>query len=348
MFKTRFSGLLTGVAISAGLVWGNAVSAHDAHESKGYADHPAAQQFISEMVSEGFNADQLRTVLSSAERQESILKAISRPAEKRLNWGEYRNIFLRDKRINQGVEFWNKYEAALKRAEDTYGVPAEIIVAIIGVETRYGRNMGSYRVVDALSTLGFDYSPRGAFFQGQLKEYFYLVREENVDPLSLKGSYAGAMGFGQFIPSSFRNFAVDFDGDGKKDIWNNPVDAIGSVAHYFSAHGWKAGEPVRSNVVMEKLADESWINASLKPELTLAQWAERGIHTRTDLDLQDKATLIRLETDGEFHYWFGLHNFYVITRYNHSRLYATAVYELSQAVAEKRHQAADSATGTAG
>ncbi len=335
MFRTRFSGLLTGVVLSAGLVWGAAVAADHTH---GYADHPAAQPFISEMVSEGFDEAEIRAVLGSAERQDSIIKAISRPAEKRLNWGEYRNIFLRDKRINQGVEFWNEYQDALQRAERVYGVPAQIIVAIIGVETRYGRNMGSYRVVDSLSTLGFDYPPRGKFFQGQLKEYFYLVREEHADPFSLKGSYAGAMGFGQFIPSSFRNFAVDFDGDGKKDIWNNPVDAIGSVANYFSAHGWRTGEPVRSNVVMEQLADESWINADLKPQLTLAQWSERGIRTRTDLNAENKAILLRLETEGEFQHWFGLQNFYVITRYNHSPLYAMAVYELSEAVAAKRNQ----------
>lgn len=332
MFRTKFSQWLSSAVLGTGLLWGGQAAAH------GYGDHPAAQPFIAEMAQEGFDEKEIRTVLDSAERQESILKAISRPAEKRLNWGEYRNIFLRDARIDQGLEFWDQYAEALQRAEQTYGVPAQIIVAIIGVETRYGRNMGSYRVVDSLSTLGFDYPPRGKFFQGQLKEYFYLLREEGVDPFSLKGSYAGAMGFGQFIPSSFRSFAVDFDGDGKKDIWNNPVDAIGSVAHYFQAHGWKAGEPVRSNVVMEKLADEAWINGDLKPELTLAQWSERGIRTRKGLDADSKATLIRLETDGEFQHWFGLHNFYVITRYNHSRLYAMAVYELSQAITEKRHQ----------
>ncbi|WP_417223529.1 lytic murein transglycosylase B [Amphritea sp.] len=329
MFRTKFSGLLAGVVLCSGLAWGTQVAAH------GYGDHPAAQQFIANMAKEGFDEAEVKTILRSAERQESILKAISRPAEKRLNWGEYRNIFLRDARIKQGVEFWHQYSAALQRAEKEYGVPAHIIVAIIGVETRYGRNMGSYRVIDALSTLGFDYPPRGKFFQGQLKEYFYLLREEKADPFALKGSYAGAMGYGQFIPSSFRSFAVDFDGDGKKDIWNNPVDAIGSVANYFSAHGWKKGEAVRSNVVMQQMADEAWINSSLKPEVTLAEWAERGIRTRKDLNLDSKATLMRLEKDGEFQHWFGLHNFYVITRYNHSRLYAMAVYELGQAVAEK-------------
>jgi membrane-bound lytic murein transglycosylase B len=331
MFRAKISGLLAGVVLSAGLAWVPQVVAH------GYGDHPRAQQFISEMGKEGFDEDNIRTILRSAERKESILKAISRPAEKRLNWGEYRNIFLKDKRINQGVEFWGKYKKALERAEKTYGIPAEIIVAIIGVETRYGRNMGSYRVIDALSTLGFDYPPRGKFFKGQLKEYFYLLRDEKADPFSLKGSYAGAMGFGQFIPSSFRSFAVDFDGDGKKDIWTNPVDAIGSVANYFNAHGWKAGEPVRSNVVIRELADETWINAGLKPEVTLEEWTRRGINTRQGLNKEDKATLLRMESKGEFQHWFGLHNFYVITRYNHSRLYAMAVYELSQAVVKKRN-----------
>ncbi|BBB25019.1 lytic murein transglycosylase B [Amphritea japonica] len=329
MFKAKVTGLLAGVVLSVGFAGVQNAVAH------GYGDHPRAQQFISDMGKEGFDEGEIRTILRSAERQESILKAISRPAEKRLNWGEYRNIFLKDKRINQGVEFWKKHKETLQRAEAKYGVPAEIIVAIIGVETRYGRNMGSYRVIDSLATLGFDYPPRGKFFKGQLKEYFYLLRDENVDPFSLKGSYAGAMGFGQFIPSSFRSFAVDFDGDGKKDIWNNPVDAIGSVANYFNAHGWKADAPVRSNVVMRKVADETWINAALKPEITLNEWSQRGIKTRQGLNLDDKATLLRLESKGEFQHWFGLHNFYVITRYNHSRLYAMAVYELSQAVAKK-------------
>lgn len=330
MFRSKLTRIIGSCLLGATLVSPSLAQAH------GYADHPAAQPFIDELVSEGFDRQAVRDVLVKAERKDSILKAISRPAEKRLTWGEYRNIFLKQKRINQGVSFWNTHADTLARAEKTYGVPAEIIVAIIGVETRYGRNMGSYRVVDALATLGFDYPKRGKFFRGQLKEYFYLMQEEQVAPFSLKGSYAGAMGFGQFIPSSFRHYAVDFDGDGKKDIWNNPVDAIGSVANYFKAHHWKTGEPVRSNVVMTKMAESTWANQGLKPELTLAQWAEKGVQTRRDLALENKATLMRLEKDGEFQYWLGLHNFYVITRYNHSRLYAMAVYELSQAVARQR------------
>ncbi|MEH6575895.1 MAG: lytic murein transglycosylase B [Amphritea sp.] len=326
--------------LAAGLVASGLVIVQPAVADVSYAKHPQAQALIEELVAEGFDGAAVESVLSQATRQESILKAISRPAEKRLNWGEYRNIFLKSKRVNQGVAFWEQHADTLVRAEATYGVPAEIIVAIIGVETRYGRNMGSYRVVDALSTLGFDYPKRGKFFRGQLKEYFYLVRDEAMDPFSLTGSYAGAMGYGQFIPSSFRSFAVDFDGDGKKDIWNNPVDAIGSVANYFNAHGWKSGEGIRSNVVMGQAAHESWFNNGLKPELTLMQWAERGITTRKNLAGGNSATLMRLETEGEYQYWFGLYNFYVITRYNHSRLYAMAVYELSQAVMKQRSSVA--------
>jgi len=304
----------------------------------GYADRPEALELYEKLESQGFEHDYLRAVLDGAKQQESILKAMSRPAEKRLNWGEYRKIFVEPKRIAQGVAFWQEHADTLARAEAEYGVPAEIIVAIIGVETRYGRIMGSYRVLDALATLGFDYPKRGEFFRGQLEHYLLMTREEGIEPGTLKGSYAGAMGYGQFIPSSFRNFAVDFDADGKRNIWSNPTDAIGSVAHYFSAHGWKAGEPVRSNVVMGQAAQEEWINADLKPEVTLAQWAERNIHTRRDLDPTRPATLMRLEMEDGDHYWFGLHNFYVITRYNHSRLYAMAVYELSQAIRDARGQ----------
>ncbi|MBR9830108.1 MAG: lytic murein transglycosylase B [Oceanospirillales bacterium] len=304
--------------------------------ASGYADHALADEVVTQLVAEGFEADEVRAVLAKAKRQESILEAISRPAERRLTWGEYRKIFVEQPRITQGVAFWNKHEATLKRAEETYGVPAEIIVSIIGVETRYGRIMGRYRVLDALATLGFDYPKRADFFRGQLVQFMQMTREEQLDPTQPIGSYAGAMGYGQFIPSSFRDFAVDFDGDGKRDIWTNEVDAIGSVANYFKQHGWKAGEPVRSNVVMNKEADPSWFNAGLKPEVTLAEWADRGIATNRELDLQQTATLMELTMDDGEHYWFGLHNFYVITRYNHSRLYAMAVYELSQAIKDAR------------
>ncbi|WP_299180255.1 lytic murein transglycosylase B [uncultured Neptuniibacter sp.] len=300
-----------------------------------YLDYPQAAQFIAEMKAEGFDESYLRKVLGEAKRQTSILKAISRPAERSLNWGEYRNIFIEPKRISQGVKFWKENRDSLLNAEAKYGVPAEIIVAIIGVETRYGRITGSYRVVDALATLGFDYPRRSAFFLGQLKEYLHLVQEEKLDFTALKGSYAGAMGYGQFIPSSYRNFAVDFDLDGQRDIWSNKTDAIGSVANYFAEHHWKSGEPVISPVNFAKEADDSWFSVGRKgliPKVTLAEWRERGVTPELTLSDEGKAILMRLTIGEDQQYWLGLHNFYVITRYNHSKLYAMAVYRLSEQI----------------
>ena len=333
VFKVTLSGLcVAGLLLTGCSATAEKKSAEVTSKASGYAAHPEGKKFIAEMQKEGFSEEYLTSVLGQARRQESILKAMSRPAEKRLNWGEYRSIFIQPKRIKQGVKFWEENRVALERAEKEFGVPAEIIVAIIGVETRYGRITGSYRVIDALTTLGFDYPKRAKFFRGQLKEYLHLVREEKVAFNSLKGSYAGAMGYGQFIPSSFRDFAVDFDGDGQRDIWKNKTDAIGSVANYFARHHWKTGEEVVSSVVFNSPAQDEWFSKGLKPELTLAQWQEKGVSTQTTLPADSPATLMRLTIkDGE-QYWFGLHNFYVITRYNHSKLYAMAVYRLSEQI----------------
>ena len=301
-----------------------------------YIEYPDAQALMLDMQKEGFSEAYLFDVLSKAKRQESILKAMSRPAEKSLNWGQYRKIFIESKRITQGVAFWKENKVALERAEKEYGVPAEIIVSIIGVETRYGRITGSYRVLDALATLGFDYPRRGKFFQGQLKEYLRLVQEEKVEITSLKGSYAGAMGYGQFIPSSYRSFAIDFDNDGKRDIWNNKTDAIGSVANYFAEHKWKPGAPVISGVAFNGQTEEEWFSKGRKgliPKVTLGEWQQRGVQPRmSNLAEDGKAILMRLEIGDDKQYWLGLHNFYVITRYNHSKLYAMAVYRLSEQI----------------
>lgn len=304
-----------------------------AEGAQGYGEHPQARQFVDSLVEEGFERDYLQNLMQMATRQESILEAISRPAEKRLNWGKYRAIFLGRSRIRQGVEFWNEHEKTLERAAEAYGVAPSIIVAIIGVETRYGRQAGGYLVLDALTTLGFDYPPRAEFFKGQLKELFYLLREEDsLQPLDLKGSYAGAMGYGQFIPSSYRNFAVDFDGDGRRNILTNPVDVIGSVANYFNQHGWQAGEQVAVPAQLKGDLDGSLYNGQLKPERTLTQWRELGVLPLQRLPDDEKATLMKLEAEQGDSYWLGLHNFYVITRYNHSHLYAMAVYELSREI----------------
>lgn len=304
-----------------------------------YAVHPAAQVVVDELVQEeGFDREQLMLVFAEAERQDSILKAISRPAEKTKAWYEYREIFLNEKRERQGLEFFAEHRETLARAERETGVPARIIVAIIGVETYYGRVAGSYRVIDALSTLAFDYPKRSEFFTKELKNYLILTREQGFDPLDLKGSYAGAMGYGQFMPSSYREYAVDFDGDDIADIWNNPVDAIGSVANYFKRHGWRPGEAVVSAAdAAPDVSDELFVQgrSDLKPERSVAQFAAAGIVARQELDPEALATAMKFELEDGYEYWLGLHNFYVITRYNHSAMYAMSVYQLSQRLAEQ-------------
>ncbi len=298
---------------------------------------PNVDEFIAEMTRDyGFVGEQLRDLFKQAERKQAILDAISRPAERVKPWKEYRPIFLTDSRIAQGVDFWRENEAALSRAETEYGVPAEIIVAIIGVETFYGRNTGSHRVIDALSTLGFDYPPRQPFFRQQLKEFLLLTREEQVDPLTLKGSYAGAMGLPQFMPSSFRAYAVDFDGDGHIDIWNNPTDAIGSAASYFKQHGWVEGEPVVARAKVGGERYEEGLTVGLESQKNAGEM--RILGWQFDKSVADDTAITAFRLDGAEgdEYWLGLPNFYVITRYNRSVMYAMAVHQLSQLLAEAR------------
>ncbi|MCQ4294125.1 lytic murein transglycosylase B [Pseudomonas stutzeri] len=298
---------------------------------------PNVDEFIVEMTRDyGFAGEQLRDLFKQAERKQAILDAISRPAERVKPWKEYRPIFLTDSRIAQGVDFWRENEASLTRAETEYGVPAEIIVAIIGVETFYGRNTGSHRVIDALSTLGFDYPPRQPFFRQQLKEFLLLTREEQVDPLTLKGSYAGAMGLPQFMPSSFRAYAVDFDGDGRIDIWNNPTDAIGSAASYFKQHGWTAGDRVVARAKVSGKRFEEGLTVGLESQKNAGEM--RALGWKFDKSVADDTavTAFRLEGAEGDEYWLGLPNFYVITRYNRSVMYAMAVHQLSQLLAEAR------------
>jgi len=298
---------------------------------------PNVDEFVAEMTRDyGFASEQLHELFAKAERKQAILDAISRPAERVKPWKEYRPIFLTNSRVAQGVDFWRENEAALARAEAEYGVPAEIIVAIIGVETFYGRNTGSHRVIDALSTLGFDYPPRQPFFRQQLKEFLLLTREEQVDPLTLKGSYAGAMGLPQFMPSSFRAYAVDFDSDGHIDIWNNPTDAIGSAASYFKQHGWAAGEPVVARAKVSGERVEEGLTVGLESQKNAGEIRALGWQFDKSVANETAVTAFRLEgADGD-EYWLGLPNFYVITRYNRSVMYAMAVHQLSQQLAEAR------------
>jgi membrane-bound lytic murein transglycosylase B len=317
-------------------VWGMCMS-WAGHAAADYSQHPEVPAFIERMVKEhGFDAKYLREQLAQAEKKQPILDAIARPAEKTKPWYEYRKIFLDQARIDQGVEFWRENAATLKDVSERYGVDQSIIVAIIGVETRYGRHMGSYRVIDALATLGFDYPPRATFFRGQLEQLFLLAREQKQDPLSLKGSYAGAMGFGQFIPSSYRHYARDHDGDGIADIWNNKQDAIASVANYFKAHGWQTGQPVFTRAKVTGKVDDGMVNSTVRPSLTVAQLGKKGIQPVSTVDAARPAALLSYEQEAGPEYWLGFNNFYVITRYNRSQLYAMAAWQLSEAIKEAK------------
>lgn len=319
------------VGLAGAIGFGGAAQAGD------YDGSPQVAQFVGEMTRDyGFADEQLLSLFQDVERKQSILDAISRPAERVKLWKDYRPIFLTDARIKRGVEFWNQNAEALARAERDYGVPAQYIVAIIGVETFFGRNTGNYRVMDALSTLAFDYPPRADFFRKELKQFLLLAREQQVDPLGLNGSYAGAMGLPQFMPSSFRAYAVDFDGDGHINIWTDPTDAIGSVASYFKQHGWQAGEPVVSQAELSMDSAQDAITQGLEPQMNLGQLRAAGWRTHDVLRDDLKVTAIRFEGADGPEYWVGLPNFYVITRYNRSAMYAMAVHQLAGEIVRAR------------
>ena len=298
----------------------------------GYDQHERFNEFTKELEAEhGIKPEQAKIWLSKAERLESVLTAISRPAEKTKTWADYRKIFLTEKRIEQGKQFLKDNAELLAKAEKEFGVPKEIIGAIIGVETFYGQRQGNYRVLDSLSTLAFDYPKRSLFWR-ELKEFFVLSQEQGVEPGEIKGSYAGAMGYGQFIPSSYRYYAIDYDGDGKKDLWTNKADAIGSVANYFKRHGWEKGQAVTQRVRVSGDKYEEAVNDRLKPKWVVSELKALGITPTKEVADDASATLVKLMGDNGAEFWLGNHNFYVITRYNHSRMYAMAVYQLSQAI----------------
>lgn len=338
MFFSKFRLAAASLVIALAPSLTPAVS-HAAQPS--YAQRPEVQAFINDLVKkDGLKRDDVTRLMSGAQYQQSIIDAISRPAEHTMTWGKYRKIFITDDRVNRGVAFYNAHKQALKRAEKQYGIPAEMIVAIIGVETRYGQNKGNYRAVDALSTLGFDYPPRATFFRQQLREFMLLGREAGIDLNTAVGSYAGAMGYPQFIPSSYRSFAVDFDADNKIDLINDPADAIGSVANYFRKHDWHTGEAIakraRYTGTPEKLAGLGKVlNLSLKPDVKAGSLAGLGLQTKTALPPETLVSPMGLEGSNGMQYWIGLNNFYVITRYNHSSLYAMAAFQLSQKIKEK-------------
>lgn len=282
-----------------------------------------------------FDRAYLKTLFKNVKVRTKVLDAIKSPAERKKKWFEYRPIFLTEARINGGIAYWQEHQQVLQDAEEQYGVPAEIIVAIIGVETYYGRLTGKHPVFDSLVTLGFDYPKRSKFFLSELEHYLLLCREEGFEPTALLGSYAGAMGRGQFISSSYRRYAVDHDQDGKRDLWGSDEDAIGSVANYFHEHGWKTNAVVTSSAQYN--GDPGRVDAAntLKPSFTYSELNAQGFVADMPVGMQEKLSLFVLDGDKGQEYWLGHHNFYVITRYNHSEMYAMAVFQLSQEI--KQH-----------
>lgn len=308
-----------------------------------FANNPNAQQFIDRMVNKhGFDRQQLQEILSQAKRLDSVLRlmdnqapttSVKPPSGPNGAWLRYRKKFITPDNVQNGVVFWNQYEDALNRAWQVYGVPPEIIVGIIGVETRWGRVMGKTRILDALATLSFNYPRRAEYFSGELETFLLMARDEQDDPLNLKGSFAGAMGYGQFMPSSYKQYAVDFSGDGHINLWD-PVDAIGSVANYFKSHGWVKGDQV---AVMAN-GQAPGLPNGFKTKYSISQLAAAGLTPQQPLGNHQQASLLRLDVGTGYQYWYGLPNFYTITRYNHSTHYAMAVWQLGQAVALARVQ----------
>lgn len=303
------------------------------------AEHEGARQLMNELVERGIEREWLEGALEQAVFQQGVLDSMEGAAERRLRWDEYREIFLQPERIARGVDFIEAHEDAFLRAQAEYGVPPEIIAAIIGVETSYGRFTGRHRVIDSLPTLAFHHPVRGNFFRGELAAFLEIAHEQDVDPGSLKGSYAGAMGYPQFIPTSYRAYAVDFDGDGLRDLWTNPVDAIGSVGNYFAEHGWQADQPIYHDAQGPDDGPPSDIdfNRTQRPYVELDELAQAGIVSEVELDSGQRVIPLALETDeSSWRFRLGLDNFYVITRYNHSHLYAMAVTELAEEIAALR------------
>jgi membrane-bound lytic murein transglycosylase B len=293
-------------------------------------DPKPLQAFIADMSKKhNFDPEYLTGLFAKTKKHQSILDAISRPAEGK-PWYDYRPIFVTNKRIEGGEKFLEENSTILSNAYKKYGVPAEIVVAIIGVETRYGGNTGSYPVIDSLSTLAFAYPPRSKFFKSELEHFLLMTRDEKINPLEQTGSYAGAMGMPQFMPSSFREYAVDFNNDGKRNLWSNNHDVIGSVSNYFVRHGWKKNQPIATKVKVYGNRYSELLSKSLKPKWTQKELLLHGVALPEDLPKDLKGSFLSFETKDGPEYWVAWNNFYVITRYNHSKLYAMSVFQLSE------------------
>lgn len=304
-----------------------------------YAARPEVRAFVRDMVERhSFVERELMRLFSRTQRQEAVLRSVQAQPERSRSWEEYRANFLTEARIRAGVEFWRTHRAALERATGEFGVPEEIIVAILGVETFYGRRTGQWKVVDALTTLAFDFPPRSDFFRTELENFLLLARQADMDVFAVQGSYAGAIGIPQFMPRSYLNYAIDFDGDGSVDLRANAVDSIGSVANFLKRHGWRAGEPIQVRADVSNNEPGLFVDGSVRPRYTLTELAQAGIGVRgaTPPGHDDApAALVELSTPRQpSEFRLGFHNFYVLTRYNRSILYASAVMDLANALRE--------------
>lgn len=280
----------------------------------------------------------VEALISQATFKSDIIDKMNKPAEGTMTWERYRNIFMKQERIDAGVKFWKDNEKVLNSVSQESGVSIEAIIGIIGVETYFGDRMGSYRVLDALYTLGFGYPRRASFFKAELSKFLELCEKEGLDPLAIKGSYAGAMGFGQFMPSSYLAYAKSYDSESGADLMNSTEDGIASVANYLKVHRWKTGERVAIQAKRDANA-ESLPKQKVKPAQALSYYTQKGYRPTETVAENAQASLQMMEmADGSFEYWFGFYNFYVITRYNHSPLYALAVYQLSEAIKESLKQ----------
>lgn len=333
--KTAISRPLRVLTLIAGFA-----AAASGHASERYADRPETQQFIEEMQQRhGFDKDALSYIFRRAEYLPSVIKYISPPKDPGVrSWQRYRSRFIEPVRIKAGVAFWDRHADAIRAASEKYGVPEEIIVGIIGVETIYGRNTGNFQAVSALATLAFDYPRRAELFRGELESLLLMAREQHRDPLDYQGSYAGALGLPQFLPSSVRNYAVDFDGDGQIDLLGSPKDAIGSVARYMQMHGWEAGGPVAVRASLDADTNLAPLLANdITPAFDSATLASHGVRVMSSAEGAGKAAFVELVTPGQdSEYWLGYQNFYVITRYNRSSFYAMSVFQLGEAVKAAR------------
>lgn len=305
-----------------------------------YAGYAELEGFIDRMSAKhGFSRPYLYGLFSQVNRKQWTLNYLGKEHRENVkpspgSWTRYRAKFLTDQHISAGTRFWGRYSGALRRAQSEYGVNPEHILGIMGVETLYGKNLGNHRIIDALTTLGFDYPRRASYFQEELENFLIMAKEEGLDPSSPKGSYAGAMGLGQFMPSSFLKYAVDFNGDGQRDLWD-PEDAIGSIANYFAGHGWRAGEPVVTKAEVEGSGFEQ-LETGFDAKYGLGELESYGIRPEHLFPGTDSLRLLRLRAATGDQYWLGYENFYVITRYNHSTNYAMAVHSLASAI-KSRH-----------